>query len=137
MADIYRPSTFDSPSKIFQRPNMDVPLIDNNIRCKWNPSHVELYGNEMADKLAKNLSTPSTSDLVYLELYSLKKSQNLLQWMVPPTQHWYAGNRPGLSLALKCDTCSPTSLSSYQRSHQVPLILSEQKDLFHRYKVSR
>ncbi|GFW10379.1 hypothetical protein TNCV_5097301 [Trichonephila clavipes] len=63
----------------------------------------------MADKLSKeccNLPTPAKSTLTYLELYSLKKSQNLVECRVPPIHHWYVGNRPGLVLALKCDKCS-------------------------------
>ncbi|GFU92301.1 hypothetical protein TNCV_1338821 [Trichonephila clavipes] len=48
-----------------------------------------------------NLSTPSTSALTYFELYSLKKSQNLVEWRVLLTHHWCSDNRSGLVLALK------------------------------------
>ncbi|GFV24691.1 RNase H domain-containing protein [Trichonephila clavipes] len=95
-------------------------------RILWIPSHVKLYGNEIGDELAKegrNLPTPSTSILTYLELYSLKKSQNLGEWRVPPTHHWY---RPGLAIALKCVTDASTLHSLVLPVHQVPLIFSKQ-----------
>ncbi|GFY05064.1 uncharacterized protein TNCV_561961 [Trichonephila clavipes] len=67
----------------------------------------------MAGKLEKegfNLPISSSSALIYLELYSLKKSQNLVIWKVPSTHHWYAGNRRILILVLKRDRCSQTTL---------------------------
>ncbi|GFV30012.1 RNase H domain-containing protein [Trichonephila clavipes] len=79
--------------------------LHHNIRFQWISSHVEPYGNEMADKLEKedcNLPTPSTSAVIYLEFYSfIKKSQNLVEWRIPSTHHWYAGIRLGPTLALK------------------------------------
>ncbi|GFU09077.1 hypothetical protein TNCV_1319331 [Trichonephila clavipes] len=73
----------------------------------------------MVNKLAKegsNLSTPSTSALTYLELYSLKKSQNLMGWSA---HHWYECNRPVLALALKCDREAPRL-----HSHFFPVVTS-------------
>ncbi|GFW66807.1 kinesin-like protein KIF26B [Trichonephila clavipes] len=37
--------------------------------------------------------------------------QSKLDWRVPPTHYWYAGNRLGLALAFTCDRCSQTALS--------------------------
>ncbi|GFW82650.1 uncharacterized protein TNCV_3492221 [Trichonephila clavipes] len=74
----------------------------------------------MTVKLAKegcNLPIPSSSALTYVELLSLRKSQNSVEWRVPPTQHWYAGNRLGLALPLKCDRGSQITLSRLAIGH--------------------
>ncbi|GFS81723.1 uncharacterized protein TNCV_2706691 [Trichonephila clavipes] len=87
----------------------------------------------MADKLVKescNLPTSSTSTLTYLGLYSLKMSQNLIEGRECSTHHWYASNRPGLALALKCDRCSQTRLSCFSSGHIKFLSFSEIKNTF-------
>ncbi|GFX22634.1 uncharacterized protein TNCV_2993691 [Trichonephila clavipes] len=96
----------------------------------FSESHVELYGNEMVDKLTKegrNSPTPSTYTLTYLELYSLKKSQNLVEWRVLPIHHWYASNRPNLGLDLKCGRCFHTPLSRLASGYIKCLLFSANK----------
>ncbi|GFW20791.1 uncharacterized protein TNCV_1050121 [Trichonephila clavipes] len=86
----------------------------------------------MADKVAKegcNLPTlihtcPYLSGIIFV-----KKSQNLVKWKVPPTNHWYVGNRPGLDLALKCDRCSQTTLSRLASGHVKYLSFSGNKKI--------
>ncbi|GFV59604.1 uncharacterized protein TNCV_228451 [Trichonephila clavipes] len=49
---------------------------------------------------------------------------------MPPTHHWYAGNRPSLALALKCDRCSQTTLSRLAIGHIKCLSFSANKKIF-------
>ncbi|GFV92109.1 RNase H domain-containing protein [Trichonephila clavipes] len=54
----------------------------HDIHFRWIPSPIELYGNEMVDKLTKKsciLPIPSSSARIYLELYSLEKSKDLAE----------------------------------------------------------
>ncbi|GFW97819.1 hypothetical protein TNCV_1425821 [Trichonephila clavipes] len=44
--------------------------------------------------------------LLYLRRIT-NRSQKGVEWRVPPIHHWYAGYRPGLTLALKCVTDAP------------------------------
>ncbi|GFX28430.1 RNase H domain-containing protein [Trichonephila clavipes] len=97
-------------------------------------SHVELYGDEMVDKLAKEgcyLPTPSTAVLTYLELYSLKKSQTLAECRVSPTHHWYVGNRARYGHSLQgCDRYSQITLSRFSSGHIKCLSFSANKIIF-------
>ncbi|GFW73749.1 uncharacterized protein TNCV_1542031 [Trichonephila clavipes] len=64
--------------------------LHHDVHFQWILSYVELYGNEMADKPEKkdfSIPIPSSLALTYLGLFSLRKSQNLMDFRVPPTHH--------------------------------------------------
>ncbi|GFS40986.1 hypothetical protein NPIL_194411 [Nephila pilipes] len=49
------------------------------------------------------------------ELYSLKKSQTLVEWRAPPTHQWHVGNRP--------DWPYPPSVTDAPRLHFLVLLV--------------
>ncbi|GFV07612.1 hypothetical protein TNCV_4941151 [Trichonephila clavipes] len=75
----------------------------------WIPSHVGLYGNEIADTPVRNgcdLLITNSSDLSPLEIHSLHKSKLLSPWRFPPDRNYmllvaqdflYHAVAPGLS----------------------------------------
>ncbi|GBN04468.1 hypothetical protein AVEN_84038-1 [Araneus ventricosus] len=90
------------------------------MHLQWIPSHVDIYGNEVADNLAKQgtaeplCSTPSlTSD----EIYSIRKNKDLKTWRVPPSHDWYKRSSPGGSIGLACDRADQTALSRFVSGH--------------------
>ncbi|GBO38992.1 hypothetical protein AVEN_103922-1 [Araneus ventricosus] len=65
------------------------------------PSHVGVFGNEVADFLAKEgsaLPSAASGELFSSEIFSIHRAKANSTWKVPPTHEWYAGNRLGLSL---------------------------------------
>ncbi|GFT33802.1 RNase H domain-containing protein [Trichonephila clavipes] len=88
--------------------------LHHDIHFQWMPSQVNLYGNEMVDKPAKegyNPFQPSSLPPFSFEMILIKKPQNLLEWRVPLTHHWYVGNRLSLAFTRKCDIGSQTTHS--------------------------
>ncbi|GBN73004.1 hypothetical protein AVEN_21294-1 [Araneus ventricosus] len=71
-----------------------VPGMDHEVHLQWIPSHVDIYGNEVADDLAKQgtgeplCSAPS---LTFDEIYSIRKNKNLKTWRVPPSMIGISG----------------------------------------------
>ncbi|GFU55185.1 RNase H domain-containing protein [Trichonephila clavipes] len=65
----------------------------HDVNLKWIPSHVNIFGNEQADLLAKegcNASPPISSTRTYSEHQSRVKSEILKEWRTPPNHHWPA-----------------------------------------------
>ncbi|GBM73245.1 hypothetical protein AVEN_195738-1, partial [Araneus ventricosus] len=65
------------------------------------PSHVGVFGNEVADLLAKEgsaLPSAASGELFASEISSIHRAKANSTWKVPPSHEWYPGNRPGLSL---------------------------------------
>ncbi|GBM39162.1 hypothetical protein AVEN_208341-1 [Araneus ventricosus] len=79
-----------------------VSLSQKSRVCiQWIPSHVEVFGNEVADLLTKvgsTLPSAASGELFASEISSIHRSKANSTWKVPPAHEWYAGNRNGLSL---------------------------------------
>ncbi|XP_054713017.1 uncharacterized protein LOC129222530 [Uloborus diversus] len=101
--------------------------LQHKVHFQWIPSHVDIYGNELADTLAKESlahPTPFTSELTYLELFSQQKANNKEKWLIPPSHNWYKGKRPGQTLALPCERQTNTLLSRLASGHLKSLTFS-------------
>ncbi|GBL89392.1 hypothetical protein AVEN_241306-1, partial [Araneus ventricosus] len=84
------------------------------------PSHVDIYGNEVADNLAKQGTAEplcSTPSLTFDEIYSIRKNKDLKTWRVPPSHDWYKRSSPGGSIGLACDRADQTALSRFVSGH--------------------
>ncbi|GBL96305.1 hypothetical protein AVEN_238675-1 [Araneus ventricosus] len=80
--------------------------VDHEVHLQWIPSHVDIYGNEVADNLAKQGTAEplfSTPSLTFDEIYSIRKNKDLKTWRVPPSHDWYKRSSPGGSIGLACD----------------------------------
>ncbi|GBM59622.1 hypothetical protein AVEN_218934-1 [Araneus ventricosus] len=76
-------------------------MYKSRVCIQWIPSHVGVFGNEVADLLAKEgsaLSSAASGELFVSEIFSIHRAKANSTWKVPPAHEWYAGNRPGLSL---------------------------------------
>ncbi|GBL88650.1 Potassium voltage-gated channel subfamily H member 8 [Araneus ventricosus] len=95
-------------------------VVDHEVHLQWIPSHVDIYGNEVADNLAKQgTSEPlcSTPSLTFDEIYSIRKNKDLKNWRAPPSHDWYKRSSPGDSIGLACDRTDQTALSRFVSGH--------------------
>ncbi|GBL90634.1 hypothetical protein AVEN_219304-1 [Araneus ventricosus] len=94
--------------------------VDHEVHLQWIPSHVDIYGNEVADDLAKQGTAEhlcSTPSLTFEEIYSIRKNKDLKTWRVPPSHDWYKRSSPGGSIGLSCDRADQTALSRFVSGH--------------------
>ncbi|GBN63887.1 hypothetical protein AVEN_151792-1 [Araneus ventricosus] len=94
--------------------------VDHEVQLQWIPSHVDIYGNEVADDLAKQGTAEplcSTPSLTFDEIYSIRKNKDLKTWRVPPSRDWYKRSSPGGSIGLACDRADQTALSRFVSGH--------------------
>ncbi|GBN30188.1 hypothetical protein AVEN_104455-1 [Araneus ventricosus] len=90
------------------------------ILIQWIPSHVGVFGKEVADLLAKEGSTlPSAASDEHLasEISSIHRAEANSTWKVPPALERYAGNRPGLSLQSEGTRSAQTALVRLRSGH--------------------
>ncbi|GFW71207.1 RNase H domain-containing protein [Trichonephila clavipes] len=102
-----------------------------DVHFQWILSHVNIFGNEQADLLAKdgcNASPPISSTLTYSEHQSRVKSEILKEWRTPPNHHWYESKIPGSSFLLKCGRASETAMSRLKSGHIKSFLLWRQED---------
>ncbi|GFX99618.1 RNase H domain-containing protein [Trichonephila clavipes] len=100
--------------------NFTQILESHNVHFQWIPSHVNIFGNEQADLLAKegcNASPPVSSTLTYSEHQSRVKSEILKEWWTPPSHHWNESKHAGPSFLLKCGRASQTAISRLKSGH--------------------
>ncbi|GBO01099.1 hypothetical protein AVEN_108158-1 [Araneus ventricosus] len=94
--------------------------VDHEVHLQWIPSHVDIYGNEVVDNLAKQGTAEplcSTPSLTFDEIYSIRKNKDLKTWRVPPSHDWYKRSSPGGSIGLACDRADQTALSRFVSGH--------------------
>ncbi|GBN68005.1 hypothetical protein AVEN_182421-1 [Araneus ventricosus] len=95
--------------------------VDHEVHLQWIPSHVDIYGNEVADDLTKQGTAEplcSTPSLTFDEIYSIRKNKDLKTWRVPPSHDWYKRSSPGGTIGLACDRADQTALSRFVSGHQ-------------------
>ncbi|GFU71009.1 RNase H domain-containing protein [Trichonephila clavipes] len=87
---------------------------------QWIPSHVDIFGNEQADRLARescSLLTTSSPAITYSEHQSKINRQLSKEWKIPLSHHWYAAREPGSFLDLNCYRASKTAISRLASGH--------------------
>ena len=92
-------------------------FINNSKICfHWVPSHVNVCGNEIADKLARkgNLKNASSDGcLTFSEFASHVKQDINALVSIAPVHEWYVWNRPGAALIKGNNKCIQTAFASF------------------------
>ncbi|GFU25358.1 RNase H domain-containing protein [Trichonephila clavipes] len=87
---------------------------------EWNPFHVNVPGNEVADFLAnRDCSGIATTDysLAYREMYSLVKIKDKQVWMALPHHPRISRKSPGSALEFDGDRNDQTAVSRMLSGH--------------------
>ncbi|GFX01501.1 RNase H domain-containing protein [Trichonephila clavipes] len=106
--------------------NLKLISKHHDVHFQWIPSHVDIFGNEQADRLARegcSLLTTSSPAITYSEHQSKVNRQLSKEWKIPPSHHWYAAREPGSFLDLNCDRASKTAISRLASGHTKSLLL--------------
>ncbi|GFW73091.1 probable RNA-directed DNA polymerase from transposon X-element [Trichonephila clavipes] len=104
--------------------NLKLISKHHDVHFQWIPSHVDIFGNEQADRLARedcSLLTTSSPAITYSEHQSKINRQLSKEWKIPPSHHWYAAREQGSFLDLNCDRASKTAISRLASGHMKSL----------------
>ncbi|GBM01040.1 hypothetical protein AVEN_55546-1 [Araneus ventricosus] len=97
-----------------------LQIQKSRVCIQWIPSHVGVFGNEVADLLAKEgsaLPSSASGELFASEISSIHRAKANSTWKVPPAHEWYAGSRPGLSLQSEGTRSAQTALARLRSGH--------------------
>ncbi|GFX94229.1 RNase H domain-containing protein [Trichonephila clavipes] len=109
------------------------------VHFQWILSHVDIFGNEQADRLARegcSLLTTSSPAITYSEHQSKINRQLSKEWKIPPSHHWYAAREPGSFLDLRASEyysmhrASKTAISRLASGHTKSLSFFEGRKTF-------
>ncbi|GFV17021.1 RNase H domain-containing protein [Trichonephila clavipes] len=113
--------------------NLKLISKHHEVHFQWIPSHVDIFGNEQEDRLARegcSLLTTSSPAITYSEYQSKINRQLSKEWKIPPSHHWYAAREPGSFLDLNCDRASKTAISRLASGHTKSLSFFEGRKTF-------
>ncbi|GFV05618.1 RNase H domain-containing protein [Trichonephila clavipes] len=117
--------------------NLKLISKHHDVHFQWIPSHVDIFGNEQADRLARegcSLLTTSSPAITYSEHQSEINRQLSKEWKIPlslsPSHHWYAARELGSFLDLNCDRASKTAISRLASGHTKSLSFFEGRKTF-------
>ncbi|GBN59871.1 hypothetical protein AVEN_94667-1 [Araneus ventricosus] len=106
---------------LHSRMNMTFLSQKSTVCIQWISSHVGVFGNEVADLLAKEgsaLPSAASGELFASEISPIHRAKTNSTWKAPPPAHeWYAGNRPGLSLQSEGTRSAQTALAKLRSGH--------------------
>ncbi|GFV08143.1 putative RNA-directed DNA polymerase from transposon BS [Trichonephila clavipes] len=88
--------------------NLKLISKHHDVHFQWIPSHVDIFGNEQADRLAREGCRVEDSS----------------------SHHWYAAREPGSFLDLNCDRASKTAISRLASGHTKSLSFFEGRKSF-------
>ncbi|GBN28447.1 hypothetical protein AVEN_224410-1, partial [Araneus ventricosus] len=92
----------------------------SRVFIQWIPSDIGVFGDEVADFLAKEgsaLPSATSGELFASEIFSIHKVKANSTWKVPPTHEWYTGNQPELSLQSEGTISAQTALARLRSGH--------------------
>ena len=104
-----------------------------DIYLQWIPSHVGLYGNEIADSLAKrgtNEPLPENLALTSSEIHSIRKKGVQLVWKTPPVHIWYSGDKPGRALTFRGNRGDQTAYTRFTSGHIKCMRYEQQRKVY-------
>ncbi|GFY27229.1 probable RNA-directed DNA polymerase from transposon BS [Trichonephila clavipes] len=113
--------------------NLKLISKHHDVHFQWIPSHVDIFGNEQTDRLARegcSLLTTSSPAITYSEHQSKVNRQLSKEWKIPPSHHWYAAQGTGLFSDLNCDRASKTAISRLASGHTKSLSFFEGRKTF-------
>ncbi|GFW98209.1 RNase H domain-containing protein [Trichonephila clavipes] len=113
--------------------NLKLISKHHDVHFQWIPSYVDIFGNEQADRLAREGCSPLTTSspaITYSEHQSKINRQLSKERKIPPSHHWYAAREPGSFLDLNCDRASKTAISRLASGHMKSLSFFEGRKTF-------
>jgi len=109
-----------------------IQQLPNNmeLNIQWIPSHISIFGNDLADQLAKqgaNDPKESTSTKVTAEdHYNHFRHQIHKEWKANTKHDWYSSTKPGETVLLKLTRQEQAALSRLRTGQLKSMIFNEQ-----------